>query len=574
MPTITDLEERLSQLQTYYSTLHARQRDDDAYYRGEYKVVMPADAHKSVPPTCQIAVDTPKDHLVTDKPIVKRRREPGGKREKAHDDKVEAFDMAWLQEQEQESTSPPLHDGTKLQIGRGGVAIAGPFYDVLKHKRGEPMYAWIEVWDMLHVFADPGPEPRQVFLELEYSVAEFLQEVRRDGRLRGWRREGRKHDEKVTIVRWWGYDDYGDDDGDDVLFACWETGRQEWACEPESWGRSYVPVEMIPSGWGIATPGAMPEDVYVSIFTKPVRSMIESECLAYSQCESAMGITSWGRYEAETAAIADQLDVKFAPGTVSLVPIGARRAEAEVLPAASVQFLSIVDHQLERGLFSGIIQGTKPQGVDTASQTAILSGQARLKFDSPLRQMKAGMARVMYKLHQMIADVQEAAGEKPVEFSCRGRTITKADFGDDYSVQVDLPADDPEERNVRITNGIRLDGKINRKVQSEDYFGRENFEEDLEQQVYENVVLSDQFTQALTQFIGLQQAAQAKDAAAAIPPEQQGGGIDELIAQAQLMRASRAGGLPQGPTIPGSPEAMAQGAQAMTTPPPMIGGGA
>ena len=563
---LKDLRERLEQLRTYYSTLHARQREDDDYYRGKFTITMPAAAHKSIPSTCQTAVDVPKDHLVSDKPVVKRRRESAGKREKGHDDKVEAFLQAWLQEQEQDSLSPPLHDAVKLQIGRGGVAIVGPFYNREQHERGEPGYAYLEVWDMLNVFVDPGQHPRSVFLELEYTVAEFSQEARRDTRLSNWEREGRGADDRITVVRWWGYDDYDDKDGKAVEFAAWETTRGDFIAEPRPSGYDYIPVDIIPSGWGIDTPGAKPEDIFVSIYTKPIRSMIESEALAYSQCESAMGTAAWARYEAQDAASAAAAEIHLEAGTISIMPAGVRKAESEALPVASVQFLSIVDKQLERGLFSGVIQGSKPEGVNTVGQTAILSGQARLRFGSPLRQMKAGIARVLYKMGQLIATVEELAG-KPVEFSCRGRTVTAADFGGDYTVQVELPADDPEERNIRITNGIRLDGKIPRKVQSEEYFGRENFEEDLEQQVYENVVLSAEFTQGLTAFIGLQQAAQAKDMAMVLPPNQQGGGLEELQAQAALMRASRPGGIPQTPPMPGSPEAMAAGAQGMVAAP-------
>ena len=54
-----------------------------------------------------------------------------------------------------------------------------------------------------------------------------------------------------------------------------------------------------------------------------------------------------------------------------------------------------------------------------------------------------------------------------------------------------------------------------------------------------------------------------------IPPNQQGGGLEELLAQAALLRASRTGGTPAMPAMQGSPEAMAVQAQGMVAGPGM-----
>src|SRR3972149_1439668 len=122
------LRDRLTEMKQYYQPLRNRGQEDHQYYDGTFKIELPEGTPKRIPPTGRNAVDIPKSHLISDRPVVKRRSDAKGEKRKNRsqdDDAAEAFMVGFLQENERLAETPPLHEAFKIQVLRGGAIRKG-----------------------------------------------------------------------------------------------------------------------------------------------------------------------------------------------------------------------------------------------------------------------------------------------------------------------------------------------------------------------------------------------------------------------------------------------------------------
>ena len=206
---------------------------------------------------------------------------------------------------------------------------------------------------------------------------------------------------------------------------------------------------------------------------------------------------------------------------------------------------------LENALFSGVVGGQRPVGVDTATGLAILSGQARLKFGPPLSFLQGGVAKLLGNVGRLIVH-----NKKLNTFYCMGRTIKPEQFHEDYHVKVELYSEAPEERQARIVTGNQwasLENGPDEKHIWETCWGIQNYEEHKEQKLFEKIINGEAVRQALEQFaVGLTTPTEDQNAAMGGM-----GALREINSAAMMIRGSRPGGLPQQEALPGSVEAMA-----------------
>lgn len=547
------LKEQLRHLEDHYSALRSRWPDDQRYYDGEFEVSIPDGGNKVVPGTGRNAVDVPAQHIVTDKPLVKRRRDAHSARSKEDDDDVEKFLMAFLAENDEQAETPSLHEATKYQLLRGEAGLIGPFFSQGRWKRGDPDWLWYDAVDPVNLLLEPGPQPRQGFLRYDLTVAEMEQLAIRDKRFEAFDARNRRSTEVLTLVEWYGFARPRDAV---CHYAAWEERAYDWIIPPKPSGYPYLPLDRVYSGFGIRSRGADPKQLSQSIFTKQVKDLLEDECYALSVASSVMGAATWERYSIPPGMPTDGIFLDYMPGSLSYIPETMRRIEPSVIPTAALEHLANVKRALEEALFSGVISGQRPAGVDTASGLAILSGQTRLKFGPPLRLLQAGVGRLLRKLGLLLFYLGQFHEVR--EFSLRGRRIRPAQWHSDYAVQVQLLAEDPEERNGRVALGNTLQGKLSRRRIAEEYYGVESWSEDLEEQLYEGLVLGDAMKRTLEEYVSLQKG--GEQAQPDSGPDM--GGLAGLQAQAANMRASRPWA-PQMPGLPGSPEALAGQSQEM-----------
>ena len=571
-PSIYDLHTHLLDLQRHYAPLRSQWEVDETFYDGSFTFSLPEKVNKIVPGTGRNAVDIPATHIVTDKPNIHRNREVHeGKRFEADDEEVEAFYLSFLQANDQAAQTPPLHEASKFQLLRGMGVLIGPFLDLGRHEDREDDALWCDVMDPFNVLVDPGPRPRHAFLVETKTVAEMEALAEEDERFRRFDVGVRKATDLVTLTQWYG----AQERGEESLYAAWETAESsgapsaggsshstlpaDWLVEPRESGYPYIPVECVLSGYGIRSPKL--EKVAQSIFNEQVKTLLIGEAYALSVADGYMGASAFERYRAPNQESINRMKMDYGAGSASLIPDDVKLIEQLRMPDAILVNYSNFQAALETALFSGVVGGQRPKGVDTATGLAILSGQARLKFGPPLRFLEGGVARLLYKLGLLIEH-----NEKLGEFRCMGRTLTARQLHGDFRVKVELFSEAPEERAALISTGLSMAASEkgpSEKHISEKYWGIENYEEDAEQKMFEALIHGEEMKRTLARFLELAPAPEAGGNG------QGGGGLEglrELNAAASMFRAGRPGGLPQQEPLPGSPEMMAaqanQGMQA------------
>ncbi len=566
-PDLDKVQERYRNLLEYYGGLRSRWDEDEHYYKGDFEFTLPDTANKIVPATGRNAIDIPSTHLITEKPMVKRRRELRGVKEAEEEDDVESFCMAFLKYNERMAETPPLHDAGKFQFLRGQAILLGPLFNLKAWQAGKERFLWYDAVDPKIVLMEPGPYPREVFLVYEVTAAEAEQLAERHTEFKGFEIGTRRNIDRVTLVQWYGFTS----PKDKICWkGAWDDGLEHgstWITSPKPSGYPYLPVGRIYSGYGLRSLGADPKDVSVSILNEQFKSLLKDQAFAISVCSSVMGISAWERYKLPpelAATLGLLMKVDYAPGSVSWIPPEAIRIDAPEVPAAVLQYYGYLQGLLEEASFSGVIGGQRPTGVDTASGLAILSGQARLKFGPPLRLLQAGVGRMLGKVGLLMGALEDIMGE-PVTFEIEGRRVTSRQWQDDFGLEVDLLAEDPEDANMRITRGLTLWGKMSERKIHADFFRNENYEEDLIQRLYEQIVQSDEMRQTLAEYLQIARGPMGQQPAGTPGQAPRPSGLTELgqlNTMARLMRASRPGTLQQ-PAPPGSPEQAALQARGM-----------
>lgn len=538
--TIEDLGARLLRYEDHFRTLYGEMETAKEFYDLKFSFDKPDElTYSFIPPTAHTSVDDAANELITENPRVRRRREGHNEAQEHDDDGIEAALQAFLLDVEEYLQSPVLHEAGKLQIGRGGVALVGPLWN-MKSER-----VWFEAYDFLTVLPEPGPEPREVFLRLEMTVAEFEQLAARDARFQEFDRESRKETDKVKFVQWYSYEP-GESNG---RYAAWIEGGGEFLKKPGPSGYPYLPVELIPSGWGQATVGVSPEDTYVSLLDTGEQSLLRAEAQMLTMLQSHAAEKVWERYRVPPGTqIPKDFQLSRVPGSISYIPEVMQPFESpELSQAVEAHFLR-VSGLLERHLVSPILSDQRPAGVTTATQHAMLTGRARRRFRPPVRLLQSGVARLLVKVGLLLRLATEIFGES-FFFEWRGAKLFNKMYRDDYTVEVELLAADEEEQRVRVAEGTALDGKLPRRHIWENYYGIENFSAAYEDWQFEQIVESDEWRQSVNQVF--QQVVMEKERKG-----QQGGTQtpQPLEALARLFRAARPG---FAPAQPGTVEGLA-----------------
>jgi len=556
---INSLWDRFTSLEQHYSQVRLNYQDAENYYTGDFQFTLPENVNKIIPATGRNAVDIPATHIVTDNPYIVRNRDVHkGQKWLQDDGDVEQFMLAVLQANHQMALTPPLHEVAKFQFLRGLGIIYGPFLNREDHKDGRDDAIWFDVLDPQNVLLAPGPNPREAFIYQIMTVGEMEDKAATDKRFAAFDAGYRKSTDLVVLVEW-----YGDVGKKEYQYAAWVSSYisgsdmpqtvlpTEFIVEPRDSGYSYLPLIGALSGYGIRH--YKPERMIQSIFTEQVKTLLIGEAFALSVADGYMGAAAFERYRTSNAASIKLLDVKYGAGSASLIPDDVFPIEPMRIPDAVMQNYRNMTSALEVALFSGVVGGQRPTGVDTATGLAILSGQARLKFGPPLNFLEGAVSKLIENIGRLVEHNNNLG-----KFRCLGREITASQLHNDFHCKVTLFSEAPEERNARNTMGLQLAASEkgpSEKYINENYFGIPNYEEDLKQKLKEKIMNGDAMKQALEQFtLGLQQMQAQADKNA-----DQGGikALQTMNDAAALMRSGRPGGLPQQEALPGSPEAMA-----------------
>lgn len=556
---INELFDRFNSLQQYYQQVRSDFIDAESYYDGGIEFTLPENVNKIVPATGRNAVDIPATHVVTDNPNITRNRDVHKGLQILEDDgAAEQFMLSVLQANHQNALTPPIHEAAKFQFLRGMGIIHGPFFNKTDFDARADDAIWFDTLDPMNVMLAPGSNPTEGFIHQVLTVGEMEQRASEDKKFKDFDPGARRSTDLLTLVEW-----YGPPKKVEYQYAAWEssfTAESEmpqtampvnWLCEPRDSGYPYLPLIGVLSGYGIRS--HKPEKLIQSIFTTQVKTLLIGEAFALSVADGYMGAAAFERYRTSDPSAIKLLDVKYGAGSASLIPDNVFPIEAMRIPDAVMQNYHNMTSALEVALFSGVVGGQRPTGVDTATGLAILSGQARLKFGPPLTFLEGGVSRLLANIVKLIQHNSRLG-----VFRSMGREIKAAQFHNDTHFKVTLFSEAPEERNARNSMGLQM-GASNKgpseKYINENYFGISNYEEDLKQKLKEKIMNGQEMQQALTQFVlGLEQMQQAADKNASQ------GGIQALGAMnqaASLMRAGRPGGLPQQEPLPGSPEMLA-----------------
>jgi hypothetical protein len=561
---LEDLEERLNKLDEYYSGLNSRWVEDEQYYRCTFPVRLPPGVVATYCTTGQAAVDTSAVKIVTDKPLVRRRR-PGGLQGKGKDDEVEAWLKALIEEVEQLTVWTPFRDMVRMQLGYGGGYFLGPFFNRERWDEKKDRWIWYEVIAPQLVRCEPGPEPTEAFIVQEMTVSQIQQKAKTDKLFQGLEVGDRDSLSSVKIVRWFGFAD-----GKDTIcsMASWERGTEDFMAKPQTSGYPYLPVEPVISGMGLPDPEGKAENLFISIYTAPIKSLLHDETKAFTMVSATAGMDTWERYQSEDDEAIKATQISYEPGSISYIPANVRRMDRPTQSQAVLEHLRNVRAELRATLLPEVLQGTRPAGVDTASGLAILAGQGAARFGPIITSLEKGAGRLMRKVGMLIDQLSRVEGQG-AKFTIRGRTVTAKAWENDFGVSMGLLAEDPEDKNARLARGAVLRGDLSKRYRGENYYGVENWAEEWKQQIVEAIVEGPVFKRTLekaNQLLVEQEQEMADEAALSAArgtPEGQAvgeghGPMQELEMVGKLAEAWRAQriGQDQMPAPEGSPEQM------------------
>lgn len=502
-PSRKDLDDLYSLYELYYTAkLVPTWVKDETYYKGEFTIEMPAGVRKVVPATGRNAIDVPAQHIIPDNPKVTRHGRLGQK--DGDDDAVTSAMQAFLRENMQLGPTPPLHETIRMQLLRGVGYLTGPLFNIADWEAGTPGFTWFDAEDPMFVYLEPGDDPTQVFLRWDMTVAEMQQLARKQSDYATFDVGTRAAMDMVTLIKWYAYvpDPNVEGNLNSGMYACWLLQEPDFLVEPKPSLYPYLPVDRVYSGYGKRTRGALPEDAAVGILNKQAKTLLEEEAFALSVESSVVAASGWERYKIPPGGNTgpDSFEVDYSPGSVSIIPTDALPIDPPEIPRAALVHYANVQDELETALYSGVVGGQRPVGVNTASGLAILSGQARLKFGPPLRLLASATARMCQKQLKLIKFIAKTLG-RDVEFFYLGATLKASQIGTDMSVTVEFHSESPEDRNVRINMGNTLWNRLPIRTIYEKYYGEEDPDEALEQFIFEQLILSEAMMAHLSQLV-------------------------------------------------------------------------
>ena len=547
--TIEELHETYGDYETHYKGFYSAMTKAKQFYDLDFTIVKPPNVDAVKPPTARTRIDQAVQELITVNPKVRRRRLKETTTAQSHDDQIEKGLQAFLLNAEEYAQTPLLQEASKLQIMRGAAVFAGPFYDKIQN------LCYFDVYDPLTVLIEPGAFPRQGFVHVSLTVAEMEQLSNRVARLKGFDRKTRKSTDEIEFVQWWKYE--AGEDGKLVSgrYAAWIKDDEDFVCSPTPSGYPYLPLDMVWSGWGQRHLGSKPEETGISLLHGGAQTLLQAEAEGFTMQQANALSSTWGRYKARAGIpIAKDFAIDTAPNSITFDwPEGLEPIEVEGLPAEAGAHLDRVERRLDETLYSRILQGQRQPGVTTATAYSILTGRSRRRFDPPMRHLQAGGARLLLKVGQLLQFLTDMPGSEAEEkkFTWRGVDLEAKLYEGDLTVELDLAAEDDEERRLKIAEGVSLWDKMDHRYIGEEYFGRENWTEAEEQMAFEAIIHSQQFVDVVLElFVGIAQKRQA-DQQTEAAAEADTGTLNRL---GSAFRAARTG---TPPTQPGTVESAA-----------------
>jgi len=482
------LRQRFTNLHDYYQEWRLEALEAQAYVDCDYEIVRPPDTPGIIPPTAATKIETAVVELITDSPKV-RKRKPGQKENEQRDaDAMEAALQNCLKESEEYLQSPWLHEAAKLQMTRGSAILAGPFYNK------EQGVCWLDTFDPLTVYIEPGPMPREAFIHLKMTYAE-LEQIADDEQFDAQRKD-QSLTREVEIVRWYCVPK---EKGMSGMTALWKKGDSDFLVEPKPSGYPYLPMDCVLSGWGRRTMGAKPEEMAVGLLNRGVRSVLRAEAQMFTIMDSAASQATWNRYRLPPGVeLALGFKIETTPNSITRdVPEQLQPFEQVPLPRSVTQHMALLEQYIEAATFSSVLSGQRQPGVGTATGLQILTGRGRRKFYPPMRLLQAGVARMLYKVG-LLAEFLESAGTPDLEW--RGTKLKAEMFHDgDFSITVDLLSEDEEQRRVKIAEGASLQGSVPEQIIYEEFFGMENYSEAFRLKLRDSILNSEQFLNSVLQ---------------------------------------------------------------------------
>ena len=488
-----DLNARYRRYGGYYSNLFKEMTAAETFYKGLFEVSVPEKVEPVRPPTARTRLDVAVTELITDSPKVFRRRSHHTERQKALDDQIELALQAFLLDSEEYLQTPTLHEAGRMQFLRGMAVLLGPLVDL----SGDTARVYYEACDPFTVCFEPGARPREAFLHCKVTVAEMEQLVDQY-KIKNFRRGSRSDITELTLVQWFTRPGASEKQG---VKAVWLAEEEGFLVPPGKSGFRYLPLEPIYSGWGSRTMGAKPEDVAVSLLHSGVRSLLKNESELFTLLTSAAKNAVWGHYMLPPGQeLPEGFEIEWTPGSITqgvppIVPF-----PHDPLPPETGNQFNLIQSMLDDALFTRMLAGQRQPGVSTATGIQILTNRARRRFYPPLRLMQAGISRLLFKVGLLTETLTELGVST---LSWRGFELTNAMYQGDYSVEVDLAAEDEEERRIRAAEGVALDGKITRERIWRDYFGIEDTSGEFKQWIKEKIHDSPAYIDSIIQMYGL-----------------------------------------------------------------------
>lgn len=469
MPHEKDMDslmERLRQYKDYYDSWRQEAEKAEEFYEGEFAITRPKGVRPIIPPTARRAIELATTELITDAATVHRRRDDHSEKQRGWDDKIERGFQNWLLDQEEYHQTPVLHDAGKMLLRRGVTFFAGPFFNATT---GE---IWTEAYDPLLVFIEPGPEPREAFIDAEMTVAEWEQTLEKYGPEATFDRKDRSPISIIRAIQWYHYDR-----GQPFCeYAAWVEGDQEFAVGPRRLAYPYLPIDAVASGWGSKALGSDPKQQWVSLIDAGVRDLLVAEAEMFTILSAYGRQVVWNRYRLPpNVALPEKFAIEIEPNSITFnVPEQLVPFDVTPLPREVSDHFERVRFLVGEFLFQPILAGQRQPNVGTATGLALLSTRARRKFNPPIRLLQAGVSRLLARLGKLLVNI-DAITRSRNTFTWRGADVSSFMFDEDFSMEVDLSVRDDEERRLLITQGISLDGKIPQRMQWEVFYGIENY---------------------------------------------------------------------------------------------------
>lgn len=195
-------------------------------------------------------------------------------------------------------------------------------------------------------------------------------------------------------------------------------------------------------------------------------SLLKAEARRLTQLDSIIAAMAWPTLF--VTGPRNRFNVTYGPNVVNYVPPGVTvDTVSPPIPSGPIQSaLATIQSGIERATFGSVIRGDKPPQVTSASQLAILSGQARLRFGSVKIQQEGALWEVFQKVgllaKQLDAPLTIWQTNDTDETEPSKLNLDPDDIPDRLSMHVEVLTDPAEEqdRRIQLASFLFKDGVI------------------------------------------------------------------------------------------------------------------